>query len=52
MPSSFASKIVAANTMLLVDGDLCTIDTFFTPDYLAHVTDLAERLLLARKAAS
>lgn len=39
MPSPFASTILAANKTLLIDCNLDAIETFFSPDYLAHVTD-------------
>ncbi|CAA6693219.1 Unannotated [Lentimonas sp. CC19] len=38
MPSPFASQIIAANQALLIDGNHDAIETFFSPDYLAHVT--------------
>lgn len=39
MGRSLASKIQAANTALIVDGNLDVVGKFFTPDYVAHVTD-------------
>jgi len=36
---SLASKIKAANQALLVDGNQVVITEFFTPDYVAHLTD-------------
>jgi len=38
MNRSLAAKIKAANVALLVNGNLAAISTFFTPDYVAHVT--------------
>ena len=39
MSDSLASKIRAANTKLVVEGDLDAIADVFTPDYRIHVTD-------------
>lgn len=39
MGRSLASTINAVNTALFVDGRLDDIERFFTPDYIAHVTD-------------
>lgn len=39
MRMSLASKIKAANQALLVDGNQVAIAEFFTPDYVAHLTD-------------
>ncbi len=39
MDRSFASKIRAANSVLIVDGNVEAISEFFTPDYVAHLTD-------------
>jgi steroid delta-isomerase-like uncharacterized protein len=36
---ALASKIQSANTTLLADGDLEAVGEFFTPDYVAHLTD-------------
>jgi len=36
---SFGSKIRAANSALIVDGDLGAVSEFFTTDYVAHLTD-------------
>lgn len=38
MSKSPASTIQAANTALIVNGELDAIGEFFTPDYIAHVT--------------
>src|SRR5689334_22341140 len=38
MKRSLAAKIEAANTALMVDGDLDAVGKFFTPDYVAHLT--------------
>lgn len=38
MSSSLATKIRAANTALLVDGDLDAVDAYFAPDFVAHLT--------------
>ena len=35
---SLASRIRAANSALIVDGNLEAIGEFFTPDYVAHFT--------------
>lgn len=39
MGRSLASKIEAANSALLADGRLDAVGEFFTPDYVAHLTD-------------
>ena len=39
MNQSLASKIKAANSALIADGNLEAVAEFFTPDYLAHVTE-------------
>jgi steroid delta-isomerase-like uncharacterized protein len=39
MARSLASKIEAANVALIANGDLDAIGEFFTPDYVAHLTD-------------
>ena len=39
MNRSLASKIKAANSALVADGNLDAVGEFFTPDYVAHVTD-------------
>lgn len=39
MERSLASKIRAANTALIVNGDLDAVGEFFAPDYVAHGTD-------------
>ena len=39
MNGALASKIKAANSTLIAAGNLDTIGEFFTPDYVAHVTD-------------
>jgi predicted ester cyclase len=39
MGRSLASKIHAANSALIADGNLDAIGEFFTADYVAHVTD-------------
>jgi steroid delta-isomerase-like uncharacterized protein len=39
MNQSLVSKIHAANSVLLTDGNLDAIGEFFTPDYVAHLTD-------------
>lgn len=39
MSRTLASKIKAANSALISDGDLDSIGEFFAPDYVAHVTD-------------
>jgi len=36
---ALASKIQSANTKLLADADLEAVGEFFTPDYVAHLTD-------------
>jgi steroid delta-isomerase-like uncharacterized protein len=38
MARSLASKIEAANSTLMVKGDLNAIGEFFTPDYVVHLT--------------
>jgi steroid delta-isomerase-like uncharacterized protein len=39
MSRSLASKIEAANSALMANGNLDAIGEFFTPDYVAHLTD-------------
>jgi steroid delta-isomerase-like uncharacterized protein len=39
MGRSLASKIEAANTALITNGNVEAIGEFFTPDYVAHLTD-------------
>jgi len=39
MERSLAATIRAANSKLLGDGDLDAVGEFFTPDYVAHLTD-------------
>lgn len=39
MAQSLAAKIQAANSTLIVEGKLEAIGSFFTPDYVAHLTD-------------
>jgi steroid delta-isomerase-like uncharacterized protein len=39
MSRSLALKIEAANTALLVNGDVKSIGEFFAQDYVAHLTD-------------
>mgnify|MGYP006074304325 CR=1 FL=1 len=39
MNESLAEKIRAANETLIVDGDLDAVEKYFTPDYIAHITD-------------
>lgn len=39
MDRSLASKIQAANSALIADGNLEAVGKFFTPDYVAHLTD-------------
>lgn len=39
MPHSLASKIQAANTALIVDGNLDAIEDYFTADHVTHLTD-------------
>jgi steroid delta-isomerase-like uncharacterized protein len=39
MAGSLASKIQAANSVLIANGNLDAIGEFFTPDYVAHGTD-------------
>jgi steroid delta-isomerase-like uncharacterized protein len=39
MNQSLASKIQAANTELIINGNLDAIGEFFMPDYVAHLTD-------------
>jgi steroid delta-isomerase-like uncharacterized protein len=39
MDRSLASKIHAANSVLLTDRNLDAVGEFFTPDYVAHLTD-------------
>jgi hypothetical protein len=39
MKQSLASKIQAANSVLMANGNLDAIGEFFTSDYVAHLTD-------------
>ena len=39
MSRSLASKIEAANSALMANGQVDAIGEFFTPDYVAHLTD-------------
>lgn len=39
MSRSLASKIEAANSALMAKGQIDAIGEFFTPDYVAHLTD-------------
>ena len=39
MSRSLASQIQAANAALIADGRLDAVGEFFTPDYVAHLTD-------------
>jgi hypothetical protein len=39
MSRSLASKIEAANSALIVNGDLGTVGEFFAPDHVAHFTN-------------
>ena len=39
MDRSLASKIQAANSALIVNGDLDAVGEFFTLDYVAHLTE-------------
>jgi hypothetical protein len=39
MKRSLASKIQAANSALIANGNLDALGEFFTPDYVGHVTD-------------
>lgn len=39
MNRSLASRIEAANAALIANGDLGAVEEFFTPDYVAHLTD-------------
>jgi hypothetical protein len=39
MDQSLASKIRAANSSLIANGNLDAVGEFFTPDYVAHVTE-------------
>ncbi|MAE71181.1 MAG: hypothetical protein CME06_12035 [Gemmatimonadetes bacterium] len=39
MSRLLASKIEAANSILIADGNLDAIAQFFTPDYVVHLTD-------------
>ncbi len=39
MNRSLASKIQAANSALIANGNLDAVGDFFTPDYVAHLTD-------------
>jgi predicted ester cyclase len=36
---ALASKIRGANSELIVNGNMAAIDEFFTPDYVAHLTE-------------
>lgn len=38
MDTPVSSLIRAANAALIVEGDLEAVDSFFTPDYVAHLT--------------
>ena len=39
MDPSLASKIRAANSALIADGDLEAVGDYFTPDHVVHLTD-------------
>ncbi len=39
MDRSLASKIRAANSQLIANGNLDAVGEFFAPDYVAHATD-------------
>lgn len=39
MDRSLASRIHAANSALIADGNIDAVGEFFTPDYVAHLTD-------------
>jgi steroid delta-isomerase-like uncharacterized protein len=39
MSKSLASKIQAANSAVMADGDVKAIGEFFAPGYVAHLTD-------------
>jgi len=39
MDPSLASRIQAANSALIAGGNLDAVAEFFTPDYVAHLTD-------------
>lgn len=39
MKQSLTSKIEAANSALIVNGNLDAVGEFFAPDYIAHLTD-------------
>jgi steroid delta-isomerase-like uncharacterized protein len=39
MGRSLVSKVEAANSVLLADGNVDAVGEFFTPDYVAHGTD-------------
>jgi len=39
MNQSIASQIQAASSALIVNGNLDAVGEFFTPDYVAHLTD-------------
>lgn len=39
MDRSLASKIRAANSALMANGNLDAVGEFFAPDYVAHLTD-------------
>ena len=38
MKTSLAARIQAANSTLMVDGDLDAVGEFFSPNYIAHLT--------------
>ena len=39
MEKSLSSKIQAANTAIIVNGDLDAVEEYFTADYAVHLTD-------------
>ena len=39
MSRSLAAKIEAANSAIMINGDLDAVAQFFTTDYVAHLTD-------------
>ena len=39
MSESLALRIMEANAVILVDGNLDAIPEFFAPDYVAHITE-------------
>lgn len=39
MTTTLASRIQAANAELLANGNLDAVEEFFTPDYVAHLTE-------------